>query len=230
VPASLTSGYAVPADDVAPARLGAPYGARHLQPYNLRAKSLNPCACTPRVHIQQIFRTLRVIAHLSLELPRLRRIGLFPSPRGRSSKTDSITGGRGRRGGRGGAEVAPRHGGRSRFCSLARFPASARFQSVIYRGQLKGLPLRLSGRGSAATFDPGLLSVRAGPPRILSKVRAGARGVTRDLAEVISRWRWLRGCAEQTRVARPERTRRGVIYRCVSRGRSPLDIFPRKHP
>jgi len=133
-------------------------------------------------------------------------------------------------GGRGGAEVAPRHGGRSRFCSLARFPASARFQSVIYRGQLKGLPLRLSGRGSAATFDPGLLSVRAGPPRILSKVRAGARGVTRDLAEVISRWRWLRGCAEQTRVARPERTRRGVIYRCVSRGRSPLDIFPRKHP
>lgn len=43
LPASLTSGYAVPADDVAPARLEAPYGVRHLQP---SAKVSQP-RCTP---------------------------------------------------------------------------------------------------------------------------------------------------------------------------------------
>lgn len=46
VAASLTSGYAVLADDVAPTRLEAPYGVRHLQPYNLRPNSLNP-HCNP---------------------------------------------------------------------------------------------------------------------------------------------------------------------------------------
>ena len=44
MPASLTSGYAVPADDVAPARLKAPYGVQHLQP---SAKVSQP-RCTSR--------------------------------------------------------------------------------------------------------------------------------------------------------------------------------------
>jgi hypothetical protein len=181
VPASLTSGYAVPADDVAPARLGAPYGARHLQPYNLRAKSLNPCACTPRVHIQQIFRTLRVIAHLSLELPRLRRIGLFPSPRGRSSKTDSITGGRGRRGGagRGGGRAATRRAlslllartfprfGAIPICDLPR--AIKRITVAPERSRISGdLRSRFAIRPRGSTAD----SVKG--------ARGGARGYARS--------------------------------------------------